>query len=60
MVNCFHDYANHYKTNHILFTLGADFAYQFADVTYEYIEDMVEAVKGSSKSVNLKFIYSTV
>jgi hypothetical protein len=34
LVNCFKQYASHYKTNQVLFTLGTDFAFQYAASSY--------------------------
>ena len=41
MIECFINYASHYKTKHVLFTLGSDFTFQQADVTYKYIDLIV-------------------
>ena len=60
MIKCFEIYASHYKTRHVLFTLGTDFAFQFADLSYKYIDGIVKAVNDNKEGKKFKFIYSTV
>eukprot|EP00347_Sterkiella_histriomuscorum_P019319 403342106 len=57
MINCVKQYAEHYKTNHILFTMGVDFAYQNADITYEYIEGISRILSEDNAQGSLKLIF---
>jgi lysosomal alpha-mannosidase len=60
-VACIEKYVSHYKTKQVLFTLGTDFAFQFAELSYKYIDEFVEVAlahpRGGKK---FKFVYSTV
>jgi hypothetical protein len=61
LVACMKTYASHYKTNQVLFTLGTDFAFQYANLSYAYIDSIVEMVQGHREGSKLfKFKYSTV
>ena len=60
MTKCIEQYASHYKTRHVLFTLGTDFAFQFANSSYSYIDGIVKIVNNQTNGRKFKFIYSTV
>jgi hypothetical protein len=61
LVACMKTYASHYKTNQVLFTLGTDFAFQYANLSYAYIDSIVEMVQAHREGSKLfKFKYSTV
>ncbi|CDW89891.1 glycosyl hydrolases family 38 protein [Stylonychia lemnae] len=59
-ITCIEQYAVHYKTKHILFTLGTDFAFQFAHTTYKYIDELVSLFEKSPSGKAFSFKYSTV
>ena len=50
------DQAAHYKTNHILMTMGGDFQYQNANTWYKNLDKLIEYVN----KVSAKFIHHTV
>ena len=58
-LECLGKYVSHYRTNHVLFTMGTDFAFQYAEPTYSYIDDIVKMVKESKDGAKYKFVYST-
>ena len=39
--------------------MGTDFAFQFADLSYKYIEDIVKLINNQTNGQKFKFIYST-
>ncbi|TNV85114.1 hypothetical protein FGO68_gene2057 [Halteria grandinella] len=59
-VKCIERYANHYRTKHVLFTLGTDFAFQFANLSYNYIDSWVQVANSIPAGKKFKFVYSTV
>jgi hypothetical protein len=46
--------ASHYKTKHLMMTMGADLAYLYADLSYKYIEDIVELLTKNDNSSSTK------
>jgi len=60
MIKCFNTYASHYRSKHVIFTLGVDFAYVYAEPTFHYIESIVDIIKSSPNGCHFKFVYSTV
>lgn len=51
----------HYRTKHVMFTLGADYSFQFANLSFSYIEEVVKIMNEHPEGGRiLKFKYSTV
>ena len=50
------DQAAHYKTNHMLMTMGEDFQYENANTWYKNLDKLIEYVN----KVSAKFIHHTV
>jgi hypothetical protein len=40
-IECLIRYAESYKTKHILIPAGMDFSFQFADLSYKFLEDSI-------------------
>eukprot|EP00347_Sterkiella_histriomuscorum_P020142 403338949 len=59
-INCIKGYAKSYKTNQILFTLGSDFAYQFAGATFDYVDGLRNIINGNMQGFKVYAFYSTV
>lgn len=59
-VNCISKYVSHYRTKHVMFTLGTDFAFQYANISYKYIDDWVAVANSIPDGKKFKFVYSTV
>ncbi len=61
IVNCMKNYTSHYRTNQLMFTIGADFAFQYANLSYNYVEEIVKIVSEHPEGGRIfKFKYSTV
>lgn len=58
-LRCIERYASHYRTKHVLFTLGTDFAFQFANLSYQYIDNWVAVANSIPAGKKYKFVYST-
>lgn len=58
LLACLAEYASHYKTKHVLFTMGTDFAYLHANITYGFIDQVAALVQNTSTKYH--FVYSTV
>jgi len=43
-----------------MFTLGTDFSFQFANITYNFIDQIVKLVKDDKRGNKFSFKYSTV
>lgn len=59
-LECLSQYANHYRSKHVMITAGMDFAYQFAHLHYEFFDNVTSffgTVPGGKK---FKFQFSTV
>ena len=56
-IACLKTYASHFKTNHVLIPAGMDFSFLFADLSFRFLEEVFEIIRGSSSTfkVNLKF-----
>ena len=54
------NYAEHYKTNHIMITAGMDFAYQFAHDNFMFLEKVFQTIKNNPYAKNVTLRYSTV
>jgi alpha-mannosidase len=60
-VDCLINYAKSYQTNHILIPAGSDFSFQFADLSYKFMEDAMQILSANQiGSKKFKFMYSTV
>ncbi len=57
---CLLNYANQFKTNHVLISAGMDFSYQFADLSYKFLEDSFKIIGTEEIRAKMKFKYSTV
>lgn len=44
----------------MLIPAGMDFAYVFAGITFEFLEEAFEIIENAKGSSKIKFIYSTV
>jgi hypothetical protein len=42
---CLINYAGQFKTNHVLISAGMDFSYQFADLSYKFLEDSFNTIR---------------
>ncbi|KAL4477151.1 hypothetical protein ABPG72_008885 [Tetrahymena utriculariae] len=49
----------YYKGNHLLHTMGEDFAYSRANVWYESMDLLIEYINSHSDQYNMKILYST-
>ena len=60
IVTCIKNYASHYRTNNLMFTIGADFAFKYANLSYGYIEELVKIISEHPEGGRIfKFRYST-
>ena len=59
-LQCLDSYANHYKSKHVMITAGMDFAFQFAEVNYQFFENVTSFYNRTPGGKKLKFQYSTV
>jgi hypothetical protein len=60
-VDCLISYAKSYQTNHILIPAGSDFSFQFADLSYKFMEDAMQILSANQiGSKKFNFMYSTV
>ena len=59
-ISCLEKYASHYKTNHVMITAGNDFAFKFAEVNYQFLENATQAINKNANGRKFKFMYSTV
>ena len=61
MLTCIKKYISHYRTKHVMFTLGSDYSFQYANLSYGYIEEIVKMMSEHPEAGRtLKFQYSTV
>lgn len=61
LYSCIEDIQSRYRTKHLLFTMGADFAFQYANLSFSYIEEVVKLMSEHTKAGRtIKFKYSTV
>lgn len=58
-LQCLSQIANAYKSDNILLTMGDDFAYYFAEETYEYLEKFAKQMKEDSNG-KYELVYSSV
>ena len=59
-MKCLLSYANQFKSSHVLIPAGMDFAFQFAELSYTFLEETFQLLESVDSKVKLKFIYSTV
>jgi hypothetical protein len=41
-IQCMEQVSRHFKTNHIMITAGMDFAWQFAEVHYQFFDNVTD------------------
>lgn len=59
-ISCLSNYAENYKSNHIMITAGMDFAWQFAHINYQFFDNVTHLYSNHEKGRRFKFMYSTV
>lgn len=62
---CLIDYAQHYRSKHVLITAGANFAYVYADVQYDFLDSVMKLLNNKvfeykGRSHKFVFKYSTL
>ncbi|XP_033115581.1 lysosomal alpha-mannosidase-like [Anneissia japonica] len=52
------DQASHYKTNHIMMTMGSDFQYENANAWFKNLDKLIKYVNAKTNSTNIHLLYS--
>ncbi|XP_058862975.1 lysosomal alpha-mannosidase [Acipenser ruthenus] len=54
-----HAQASHYRTNHIIMTMGSDFQYENANLWYKNLDKLIHHVNLQTSETNVHALYST-
>ena len=54
-INCLRDFADSYKFDNVLFTMGDDFAYELAEETFKYAEKLQAFFRNVTNYFEFKF-----